>query len=179
MKMHVLLPLALCCAALPSYALAQVTQSFTYDGNGRLVGVTTTGAGATNTATYAYDDANNRTSRTQTGSSAWAALLELPAQQWLQPNEALVSPDGRYSLAVRESGQLELWRADEGASTASAAAAAFQLDASGKARFRHPEWSASDFETAVLTLANSGDLILSDAAGAVLWSSLRVEGSDQ
>lgn len=67
--------LALVLAGTPAMAVAQVTQTYQYDVNGRLTGATTVGSGGTNTAAYAYDDADNRTSRSQTGTTAYAALL--------------------------------------------------------------------------------------------------------
>ncbi len=65
---------ALALAGLPAAASAQVTQSYQYDANGRLTGVTTAGSAGTNTAAYVYDDADNRTSRSQTGTTAYATL---------------------------------------------------------------------------------------------------------
>ena len=67
---------ALALAALPASTLAQVTQAYQYDGHGRLTGVTTTGGAGTHTSAYAYDDANNRTYRSQTGTTAYAAILQ-------------------------------------------------------------------------------------------------------
>src|SRR5688572_30781663 len=109
MKPFVCATIAAFLGALPAAAIAQVTQSYEYDGNGRLVEVTTTGSGGTNTAAYVYDDADNRISRSQTGTTAYAALSRLPIGEDLQPHQALVSPNGRFSLAVRASGALELW----------------------------------------------------------------------
>ena len=58
----------------PGVSLAQVTQTYGYDANGRLTGVVTSGSAGTHTSAYAYDGAHNRTSRSQTGTTAWAAL---------------------------------------------------------------------------------------------------------
>lgn len=52
MKPPVSVSIALALVSLPATAIAQVTQSYSYDGNGRLTGVTTTGSGGTNTAAY-------------------------------------------------------------------------------------------------------------------------------
>jgi YD repeat-containing protein len=78
MKPLVSVTIALALAGLPAAALAQVTQTYSYDPNGRLTGVTTTGSAGTNTAAYAYDDADNRTSRSQTGTAAYATLARPP-----------------------------------------------------------------------------------------------------
>lgn len=92
---------------LASAAAAQVNQSYAYDANGRLVGVTTSGSAGSNAASYTYDDANNRTLRGQSGVSSWAALRRLPVDGLLSPHQALTSPDGTWSLALRSSGRLE------------------------------------------------------------------------
>lgn len=157
--------------AAASAAQAQVTQVYQYDGNGRLTGVTTTGASGTNTASYVYDDANNRVSRTQTGTTAYATLLELPASDWLRPDQALVSPDGQWSLALRSSGRLELWRGDrEPVAPGFDPADAFSLADNGYARFSVPAVDAGQ-EGRTLALADDGDLILANAAGGALWRS--------
>jgi YD repeat-containing protein len=106
------------CAALGALAAgsgaeAQVTQSYSYDGNGRLIGVTTSGSGGTNTAAYAYDAAHNRTSRVRSGTTTYAALDSLPDGGLLSLDEALVSPDGRFTFAMRSTGRLELWKEDD------------------------------------------------------------------
>lgn len=62
---------------IASAAHAQVTQTYTYDANGRLTGVSTTGGSGINTAAYAYDDADNRTGRSQSGAAAYT-MAELP-----------------------------------------------------------------------------------------------------
>lgn len=157
-------------AALPAHA--QVTQSYQYDGNGRLTGVTTSGAAGTNSAAYAYDRANNRTFRGQGGSTVWAAITRLPTDQLLQPDEALVSPDGRYSFALRPSGQLELWSGEALATSDSQAlVAAFDLTADGRARFMPSLPEAPPSEGVWLALRDDGDLALFDQAGDEVWRS--------
>ncbi len=157
--------------AAPGAGLAQVTQTYTYDANGRLTGVATSGGAGTHTSAYAYDDADNRTSRSQTGTSAWAAIHHLPAGQALRPGQALTSPDGRYSLALRPSGRMELWAGDARVQAGRDAEAekAFHIDGDGQARFASA--SGSDLAEARLALDGEGDLILSDMAGVQLWSS--------
>ena len=163
----------------PGASLAQVTQSYSYDANGRLTGVVTTGAAGTNTAAYAYDDANNRTSRSQTGTSAWATLSRLPANQFLQPDEALVSPDGRYSFAFRPSGQLELWSGEALATADSRAlVAAFRLTEDGQARFL-PSLPTADAPADVwVSLRDDGHLVLLDEAGDEVWRSGDATGQE-
>ena len=158
----------LAAAAFATGAAAQVTQAYAYDANGRLVGVTTSGGSGTNTAVYTYDDANNRTYRGQSGVSAYAVLQQMPADQLLLPHQALTSPDGAFSLAVRSSGQLELWLGD--APMPSDLAAAFQLSVNGEARFLPPPGLATG--DAHLRLASDGALTMLDSAEQVLWRSL-------
>ena len=158
--------------AIPGVSLAQITQSYSYDANGRLTGVVTSGGAGTHTSAYAYDAANNRASRSQSGTSAWAAIPQLPVNQFLQPDEALVSPDGRYSFALRGTGQMELWFGDDPATADSRAlVAAFQLTADGAARFLRSPLVATTPAGAWVSLSNDGDLALLDEAGVEVWRS--------
>lgn len=153
--------------ALPGAALAQVTQTYSYDANGRLTGVVTSGGGNTHTSTYAYDDASNRTARSQTGATTWASVSQLPIDQLLQPDEALTSPDGNYTFALRPSGRLELWP-DEGAaaSPSPSLVAMFQLSDDGQARFLPPHPAGAS-----VSLRNDGQLALLDENGREVWTS--------
>lgn len=175
MKPLVSLSIAMVLGSLPGAAIAQVAQTYNYDANGRLTGVTTTGSGGTNTAAYVYDDADNRTSRSQTGTAAYAAILQLPADQALLPDQALVSADGRFSFALRSSGDLEL-RLGETLIwtnvTASGIGPVFRLSDDGSAGL-HPEAPVTaDTAGAFFALQNNGNLVLSDGAGStVLWQS--------
>lgn len=152
---------------LASAAAAQVNQSYAYDANGRLVGVTTSGSAGSNAASYAYDDANNRTLRGQSGVSSWAALRRLPVDGLLSPHQALTSPDGTWSLALRSSGRLELWSAD--APVPSELASVFEVSAEGEARFLPPAGMASG--EARVELASDGRLLMLNGRGEVLWRS--------
>ena len=172
MKSLVSVSIGLALANLPAAAIAQVTQTYQYDGNGRLIGVTTTGSAGTNTATYAYDDAHNRTSRNQTGTTAYAAILSLPLDQALRPDQALVSPDGRFSLALRASGRLELWTdAQPYPMLVDAGAGAFNLTDSGQAHFI-PQNVDSRTRGASVALADDGSLLVVDETGSTLWRSI-------
>lgn len=163
----------------PGVSLAQVTQTYSYDANGRLTGVVTTGGGNTHTSAYAYDGAHNRTSRSQTGATTWAAIPQLPMNQFLQPDEALVSPDGRYSFAVRSSGQLELWSGEAPAtSDFQGLAAAFRLTDDGQAQFA-PSLSVGVPTTSVwVALRNDGQLALLDETGGEVWRSGDTSGQE-
>lgn len=162
----------------PCASLAQVTQSYSYDANGRLTGVVTSGGAGTHTSAYAYDAANNRTSRSQTGATAWAAISQLPVSQFLQPDEALVSPDGRYSFALRPSGQMELWLGDALAtSDTRAIVAAFRLTGDGQAKFLSSLPAVAP-TGAWVSLRDDGALALLDEAGGVVWRSGDATGQE-
>jgi len=167
MKPLVGVSIALALTSLPPAAIAQVTQTYSYDANGRLTGVSTTGPAGTNTAAYVYDDADNRTSRSQTGTTAYAALSRLPAGDDLQPHQALVSPNGRFSLAVRGSGALELWAGQSVVWSNVAdtdARPVFMVDGSGHARLRETALADAPRSDAYLALQDDGDLALFDGA---------------
>lgn len=174
MKPLVSLSVALALGLFPAVAIAQVTQTYSYDANGRLTAVTTTGAAGTNTAAYVYDDADNRTSRSQTG-TAYAALSRLPAGDELQPVQALMSPNGWFSLAVRDSGALELWAGQAvvwSNLTDELARPVFSVDGAGNATFRGAGLEDRSLAGAYLALGDDGDLALFDRAGSVaLWRS--------
>ena len=156
----------------PVVSQAQVTQTYSYDANGRLTGVVTTGGAGTHTSAYAYDAANNRTSRSQTGVTAWAAVTQLPIDQFLRPDEALVSPDGHYSFAMRSSGRLELWSGDEPATTDfGSLVAAFSLTEDGQAQFAPSFAFAAPTANVWVALRNDGQLALLDDAGGEVWRS--------
>lgn len=156
----------------PGASLAQVTQSYSYDANGRLTGVVTSGGAGTHTSAYAYDGANNRTARSQTGTTAWAAIPQLPVNQFLQPDEALVSPNGRYSFALRRSGRLELWSGEAPAtSDTRSLVAAFRLTDDGQARFLPSLQAATPPAGTWVSLLDDGALALLDEAGDEVWRS--------
>jgi YD repeat-containing protein len=171
MKLLVSVSIAVVLVSLPAAAIAQVAQTYQYDANGRLTGVTTTGAAGTNTAAYVYDDTDNRTSRSQTGTTAYAALSQLPIHDDLQPFQALVSPNGRFSLAVRDSGALELW-ADQSIVwsnlTDEFARPIFTVDGTGNARFRGIGPEVDHPAGAYLALGDEGDLALFDGVGSTV-----------
>ena len=170
---------ALVALGAPGAGLAQVTQSYSYDANGRLTGVVTTGGAGTHTSAYAYDAANNRTSRSQTGVTTWAAISQLPTHQLLQPDEALVSPDGYYSFALRSSGRLELWAGEAPALTESESlAAAFLLFDDGQARFATALPAELPQAGAWVSLRDDGALTLLDEAGEELWRSGATTGRE-
>ena len=154
-------------------ASAQVTQTYTYDGHGRLVGVSTTGSGGTNTAIYSYDAAHNRTQRVRSGTTSYAALESLPGGRLLAPDEALVSPDGRHTFAMRPSGRLELWREDQALWSLDEMAEGPDVEttAAGSAltlvRTEAAAWSVTDEGTLIATSEDGHATLWSSAAGSL------------
>lgn len=152
-------------------AQAQVTQSYSYDGNGRLVGVTTSGAGGTNTAVYVYDRVHNRVQRVRSGTSTYAAVQSLPDGGMLAPSEALVSPDGRFTFALRPTGRLELWREDDPVWRLEdiAGAPAFAMTDAGALLALGREQA---LDAPLWSVTNDGALIVTAGTGeATVWSS--------
>jgi len=156
---------------------AQVTQTYTYDGHGRLVGVTTSGSAGTNTATYAYDRANNRTQRVRSGTTSYAAVESVPNGGLLAPDEALTSPNGRYTFALRPSGQLELWRDDETIWSPTSTTAALDVTttesgsslalAAGPAAATAARWSVTDDGALVATTHDGLTTVWSSGVGSL------------
>lgn len=175
MKPFVSVSVALALANLPAAAIAQVAQTYSYDGNGRLTTVGTTSSTGTHSSTYTYDDADNRTARSQTGTGSYAALSRLDAGDGLLPDQALVSEDGRFTFALRPSGDLELrlgddllWSSPAGSETGSP----FRLDVDGVARLDPDGPIPLDTTGAFFAVQNDGDLVLNDGTGtSVLWRS--------
>lgn len=174
MKLLVVVCAAVGLAAAAGAARAQVTQSYSYDGNGRLTGVTTSGSGGTNVASYAYDKVHNRVQRVRSGTSTYAALYSLPDGGMLSPSEALVSPDGRFTFALRPTGRLELWREDDPVWTLddltdaprfAMTDAGALLALGGDPALEAPLWSVTDDGALIVTTATGDATVWSSAAG--------------
>lgn len=173
MKILACLPIALALAGAPIAASAQVTQTYTYDGNGRLTAAGMSSSSGTHSSAYTYDDADNRTGRAMSGTGVYAAISRLDAADKLLPNQALVSNDGRFSLAVRPSGALELRLGETtlwSDLTAPEGKAAFEVGVDG-AVFDPTASASQNLTGAYFALQNDGNLVLRDSAEAVLWQS--------
>lgn len=171
MKLIVVSCAAIGVLAAATAAQAQVTQSYSYDGNGRLTGVTTSGSGGTNVASYSYDRVHNRVQRIRSGTSTYAAVYSLPDGGMLSPSEALVSPDGRFTFAMRPTGRLELWREDDPLWRLEdlAHAPSFALTEAGALVALGGEQAS---EAALWSVTNDGTLIATTGTGdATVWSS--------
>lgn len=125
--------------SLPAVAAAQVTQTYQYDGNGRLTGVSTSGSAGSHSSVYAYDDANNRTFRSQTGTTAYAAIPQnLGYKLWLD------RPFAADGLALAFSG-----RAPDTLSNRSSVVAIARI-----ATAREPTWSMATLSSVAPLPAN-------------------------
>ncbi|MDI1325556.1 MAG: hypothetical protein PSV23_02030 [Brevundimonas sp.] len=92
--------------------------------------------------------------------------------RFLQPDEALVSPDGLYSFAMRPSGRMELWAGDAlAAADARALVAAFRLTDDGEAQFLPSLPDPLAPSGAWVSLRDDGQLALLGEAGEELWRS--------
>jgi YD repeat-containing protein len=174
MKLVVVFCAAVGMAAAGGVARAQVTQSYSYDGNGRLVGVTTSGAGGTNVAAYAYDRVHNRVQRVRSGTSTYAAVYSLPDGGLLSPSEALVSPDGRFTFALRPTGRLELWREDDpvwrledlvDAPRFAVTGDGARVALGGEPALEAPLWSVTNDGALIVTAGTGEATVWSSAAG--------------
>lgn len=165
MKSPVCVLIMVALGGLAAPAIAQVAQTYQYDSNGRLKAVTTTGSAGTNTAAYTYDDADNRTSRSQTG-TAYAAIYELPADVPLH--------DGRYSFAlgpVRQP-ELHLGETPPRSLAESALEAPLTIGVDGEARFQPNGLTNRRLAHTILPLSENGDLVPRNrVGGTAVWRS--------
>lgn len=92
---------------LASSAEAQQTSTYRYDEHGRLLANATAAASGNSTlSTYVYDSANNRTQRQSTPIAPRMDSSILYPGEFIIPEQALVSVDGRSRLALAEDGSL-------------------------------------------------------------------------
>lgn len=84
--------------AAPSLGAAQEVQVYSYDVHGRLTAVARTQSGQTRTTSYGLDDANNRTSRATTVTSA---LASAPSEQTAEAAAQLAEAGGPAVASVQ------------------------------------------------------------------------------
>ena len=164
-------------------AAAQSTQTYIYDANGRLIGVATaTGVRGGGTVTeYDYDDADNRTERQAYAVTGPSNSYQMTNNQTLVPHQWLTSPSGSADLVLQQNGDLAVYCGSTpkwSAGIVTGQTLYFRVQADGNmvlfdVEFQ-PIWSSntSGNPGAVLTLHNSGNLILRNAADTTtLWQS--------
>jgi len=131
-------------------AQAQEQATYQYDAFGRLLAVARSVTGSTSAyTTYGNDAADNRLSRSVTSVPALAVVNELRPGETLVPFQRLTSTDGRFSFLFQADGNVVLYF--------------------GAA----PLWASNTMNGRGLTLRmeSGGNLVLYDAANAVVWSS--------
>lgn len=167
--------------AASSPATAQDSQTILYDANGRVVAVTTAQASGGVTASYGFDDADNRLSRGAVAHTGPTVAWQLTSEQTLVPTQKLTSQDGRFTLTLQRDGNLVLhfgatvlWNSG----TATGRSIYFRVQAGGNAALVDaaglPVWTSGTNGNwySVLTLQNDGNLVMKNAAGTtILWQS--------
>lgn len=160
---------------------AQDSQTILYDANGRVVAVTTAQASGGVTASYGFDDADNRQGRSALAHVGPTVAWQLTNDQTLLPTQKLTSQDGRFVLTLQRDGNLVLtfgatilWSSG----TATGRSVYFRVQAGGNAVIADPAgtaiWQSNTGGNAgaVLTLQNDGNLVMKNAAGTtILWQS--------
>lgn len=164
-------------------AAAQSVQTYTYDSQGRLIGVATaTGARGGGVVTeYDYDDAGNRTERQALGVGGPTSADRMTNGETLVPTQFLISPNAAATLLLQQDGNLVVYcGATPKWATATTAGRSmyFQAQSDGNLVIYDvdflPIWASNTAGNpgAVLTLLNSGNLILKDSTGVTtLWQS--------
>jgi YD repeat-containing protein len=165
--------------AAPFAAQAQVTQTFRYDGQGRVSGVATALPAGSRTASYGYDDADNRTARSQMDTGNAAFTSSLPSGNNLVPTQRLLSPNGQVEFKFEQDGNIVLrqgstvlWQS----STANGAGLSLQMLPDGNLVLYDPGdtaiWGSQTGGNAGanLEVRNDGTAVILNSAGTtVLW----------
>lgn len=162
---------------------AQSAQTYTYDAQGRLIGIATaTGARGGGVVTeYDYDDAGNRTERQAFGVSGPVNADRMTNGETLVPTQFLISPSAGATLLMQQDGNLVVYCGSNpkwGSGTTAGRSMYFQVQSDGNMVLYDvdflPIWASNTGGNpgAILTLLNSGNLILKDSTGVTtLWQS--------
>lgn len=165
--------------AAPFAAQAQVTQTFRYDGQGRVSGVATALPAGSRTASYGYDDANNRTARSQLDRGSSAFTSTLPSGSTLVPTQRLLSPNGQVEFKFEQDGNVVLRQSSTvlwQSSTDNGAGLRLQMLTGGNLVLYDPGGTAlwatatNGNSGAYLEVRNDGTAVILNSAGTtVLW----------
>lgn len=176
-----LLLAVLAAAAAGPAAQTQSVETYLYDSQGRLVGMTTARTGASDRiSNYVLDDADNWISRRANLVSGPATPDRLVFPEYLVPTEELVSPNGQYTLRLEQGGDLVLtgpsgpvWNSctGEGGSLFARVNAQGRLGVFGTDRVGIWSTGTPDSPGAKLIVKDTGVVVLESSAGATLWSS--------
>jgi hypothetical protein len=169
---------ALLYAAQP--AAAQVTQTYTYDANGRLIAVATANPTGGVTTGYDLDAADNRVLREAYATVKSGTTWTMTNDQALVTSQKMVSQDGRFSLLLQQDGNLVLYFGSTplwATNTPTGRQLYFRVQADGNAVLYNvefdPVWASNTatYSGATLTLQNDGNLVLRDTGGTIRWQS--------
>ena len=167
--------------ALACPALAQDAQTFLYDGNGRLVSVTTARPGANGAvSSYLLDDADNRAAHTAIAVTPPPSTDKLAFPYTLVPTQKLTSANGLYTMMLDASGDLviassttSIWHSCTGQGRSTFV----RISSDGRLGIYDPTFVAfwttpnSASPGAELTLQNNGLAVLKSSGGTTLWNS--------
>jgi len=134
-------------AALASPVLAQDAQTYLYDANGRLIAATTARPTSGAYASYALDDANNRTARNAYATTGPTTAGKLLSGESLVPTQAITN--GSYTLTLQTSGDLVV--------TGPSGVVQHSCTGTGRSLYARME--------------TNGNFVVRDVAGAILWQS--------
>ncbi len=161
-----------------SSAAAQTTQTYFYDGHGRLQATTNAPANGGSRVRYGMDAANNRSSRDSDAIPGRVVPDQLRPWENLLPGQALQSPDGRFVFVLQIDGNAVIYGLPIGWSTNTAGgrSTVMAMQSDGNLVIRGPAneliWNSgtSGHPGAKLVMQNDGNLVIYDGATGV-WSS--------
>lgn len=134
-------------AALASPVLAQDAQTYLYDANGRLIAATTARSTSGAYASYALDDADNRTARSAYATTGPTVAGKLLSGESLVPAQAITN--GSYTLTLQTSGDLVV--------TGPSGVVQHSCTGTGRSLYARME--------------TNGNFVVRDVAGTILWQS--------
>jgi hypothetical protein len=147
MKPLVSVSIALALLTVPTIACGQDSQTYLYDANGRLIAATTARPTSGAYASYALDDADNRTARNAYATTGPTVAGKLLSGESLVPAQAITN--GSYTLTLQTSGDLVV--------TGSSGVVQHSCTGTGRSLYARME--------------TNGDFVVRDVAGAILWQS--------
>lgn len=134
-------------AALASPVLAQDAQTYLYDANGRLIAATTARPSSGAYASYALDDADNRTARNAYATTGPTVAGKILSGEGLVPTQSIAN--GSYTLTFQPGGDLVV----------TGPSGVVQHSCTGTGRSLYVQ------------METNGNFVVRDVAQAILWQS--------